>query len=90
MTEAMLLKLEEKMMMVLGEWKLASGCATVVTKKMPTLKYERETHSRKLQDLVSLLDAMTGLDSKIQPMGIPFQEPIAARDKDYSSFIQSR
>ncbi|OGT60136.1 MAG: hypothetical protein A3E85_03540 [Gammaproteobacteria bacterium RIFCSPHIGHO2_12_FULL_45_12] len=56
MTENLLQKLEEKMMMLLSEVETLRKDLRMVLEVNASLKAERETHAKKLQDLLSLLD----------------------------------
>jgi regulator of replication initiation timing len=58
MTEALLQKLEEKMMVLLSEVEDLRNEVTQLRQEGARMKAERENHSRKLTDLLSLLDAV--------------------------------
>jgi len=62
MTENLLQKLEEKMMMLLTEVEELRKEVQRVTQENSSLKGEKEIHSRKLQDLISLLDTVPVID----------------------------
>lgn len=65
MTEQMLQKLEEKMMMLLGEVEDLRKAIDRLTQENTSLKqensgmkFDRENHARKLEDLLSMLDTV--------------------------------
>lgn len=65
MTEQMLQKLEEKMMMLLGEVEDLRKTVdrlhqenAVLKQENTGIKVDRENHTRKLEDLLSMLDTM--------------------------------
>ncbi|HEU5280741.1 MAG TPA: hypothetical protein VFU82_02010 [Gammaproteobacteria bacterium] len=71
MTEQMLQKLEEKMMMLLGEVedlrKMVDRLQqenTSLKQENTGIKFDRENHTRKLEDLLSMLDTM---NTPVQP-----------------------
>lgn len=69
MTEQLLQKLEEKMMLLLGEIEDLRKTVDKVNQENVVLKqenagmkFDRENHSRKLEDLLSLLDTINTAD----------------------------
>ncbi|OGT46806.1 MAG: hypothetical protein A3E83_03910 [Gammaproteobacteria bacterium RIFCSPHIGHO2_12_FULL_41_20] len=59
MTENLLQKLEEKAMMLLSELETLRNEVQQLKKENSTLKMERESSLKKLQDLVSVFDTIT-------------------------------
>lgn len=58
MTESLLQKLEEKMMVLLTEVESLRKDVHRLNHETASLKFERENNARKLQDLLSLLDSV--------------------------------
>lgn len=66
MTESLLQKLEEKMVMLISEVEDLRREIQHLNHENSTLRAERENHARKLQDLIALLDTVvTGSDAVI-------------------------
>lgn len=63
MTESLLLKLEEKMMLLLTEIEDSRREIERLSHENSFLKIERENHSKKLTDLISLLDTINSVDN---------------------------
>lgn len=63
MTENLLLKLEEKTMILLSEVEDLRKQVQFISQENTALKMEKETHSRKLQDLIGLLDTVQVSDN---------------------------
>ncbi len=66
LTENLLYKLEEKMMVLLTD---AEGLRQQVQRlqtENAALKQEKDNHTRKLQDLVGLLDSVNATDQTVQ------------------------
>jgi regulator of replication initiation timing len=63
MTENLLQKLEEKMMILLTEVEDLREQTQRLNHENTSLKIERESHAKKLQDLISLLDAVNPVES---------------------------
>lgn len=63
MTENLLLKLEEKMMTLLTEVEDLRREIQHLNNENASLKIEREKHAKKLQDLISLLDTVSIIES---------------------------
>lgn len=59
MTENLLQKLEEKMMMLLTEVEALRTEVQHLNHENSSLRSERESNSKKLQDLISLLDSVS-------------------------------
>ena len=62
MTEALLQKLEEKMMLLLGEVEDLRKEVVHLRHETSHMKAERENHTRKLTDLLGLLDAVNATE----------------------------
>ena len=65
MTENLLQKLEEKMLMLLSEVEELRKNLQHLTHENATLKFEKENNSRKLLDLIGLLDAVNNIDASL-------------------------
>jgi regulator of replication initiation timing len=65
MTENLLVKLEEKTMVLLGEVEELRKQVQRLTMENATFKMEKESNSRKLQDLINLLDSVSSIDSNM-------------------------
>lgn len=64
MTESLLQKLEEKMVMLISEVEDLRKEIQHLNHENSALRNERESHARKLQDLIALLDTVvSGSDS---------------------------
>ena len=68
MTENLLQKLEEKMLMLLSEVEELRKNLQHLSHENSTLKYERENNARKLHDLIGLLDAVNNIDTSLAAM----------------------
>ncbi len=66
MTEMLMQKLEEKTMNVLTELERLRGELKQLKHENYSLRTEKETNTRKLQDLMSLLDATSFSDAPIE------------------------
>jgi len=71
MTENLLQKLEEKMMLVLTEMEDLRKEVQRLSHENAAFKQEKEGQMRKLQDLVSLLDSVNTVDNAIVNINIP-------------------
>jgi len=60
--EERLLKLDEKMMRLLAEIEDSRNAIQSLTYKNSMLEIERETHAKKLADLIALLDTINAAD----------------------------
>ena len=81
MTETLLQKLEEKMMKILTEVEELRAESQRLAQENAMLKGEKETHSRKLQDLISLFDAVNlaePVKAVTNNVVLPFKETLAA------------
>jgi len=58
MTETLLLKLEEKMMTLVAELEEVRRVNQQLTQENAVLKVEKESYSKKIGDILSLLDAV--------------------------------
>lgn len=76
MTENLLQKLEERMMMVLSEVEVLRKEVQHLHQENSTLRFEKESNTQKLQGLVSLLDSMNLVDSSMQNAGVPIGKPV--------------
>jgi regulator of replication initiation timing len=76
MSETLLQKLEEKMMMVLSEVEISRKEITRLQQENTALKAERENNSQKLHGLISLLDTMNLVDNAMQNVGAPVGKPV--------------
>jgi regulator of replication initiation timing len=65
MTENLLQKLEEKMMLLLTEIEDSRRDIQRLTQENASLKVERENNSRKLTDIILLLDTMSAADNMV-------------------------
>lgn len=66
LTENLLYKLEEKMMLLLTDAEGLRQQIQRLQQENATLKQEKDNHTRKLQDLVSLLDSVNTTDQAAQ------------------------
>lgn len=76
MTENLLHKLEEKMLMMLSEVDSLRNELRQLTQENTTLKTEREASTRKLQDLISLLDTLHSSDSMTDHLALSVAKPV--------------
>jgi len=76
MTENLLQKLEERMMQLLTELEDARRELQCLNHENSFLKIERETHSKKLADLLSLLDTIGSADNLIAGAAMPTMKPV--------------
>ena len=58
MTEELLQKLEEKMMLLLSELEKVRGEVQSLKQENATLRAEQEQYTRKVQDMISLFDSV--------------------------------
>ncbi|RDI44814.1 hypothetical protein [Aquicella lusitana] len=63
MTENLLQKLEEKMMTLLSEVEDLRNEVQRLNQENSSLKMEKENHTKKVQDLISLLDAINVVEN---------------------------
>lgn len=63
MTENLLQKLEEKMMTLLTEVEKLRSDVQGLKHENTALRMERESHSRKLQELISLFDSVNTVET---------------------------
>ena len=73
LTENLLYKLEEKMMLLLADVEGLRHQLQRVQQENSAMKQEKENHARKLQDLVSLLDSVN--PSEVTPMSANYGIP---------------
>lgn len=76
MTENLLQKLEERMMQLLTELEDARRELQRINHENSFLKMERETHSKKLADLISLLDSIGTPDNIMGGIPMPALKPV--------------
>lgn len=77
MTENLLEKLEEKMMMLLSEVEDLRKDVSRLNQENHALKSEKENSGRKLQDLISLLDSVSGaVENKVANINAAISQPI--------------
>jgi regulator of replication initiation timing len=74
MTENLLVKLEERAMLLLTEIEELRKQVQRLTLENSTFKMEKETHSRKLQDLINLLDSVNTVDNAAHKIAMPVSE----------------
>ena len=79
MTEALLQKLEEKMMCLLSEVEDLRKDVVRLHHENSHLKYEKEHHTKKVTDLISLLDAVTAVDNAAASVSASHVSPIAVK-----------
>ena len=72
LTENLLYKLEEKMMLLLSDAEGMRQQIQRLQQENASLRQEKENHTRKLQDLVSLLDSVNPVDHAPTAMTQPF------------------
>ena len=85
LTENLLYKLEEKMMLLLTDSEGLRQQISRLQQENAALRQERENHTRKLQDLINLLDSVNPIDQTAQVANSyaaqavkPLLEPVAA------------
>lgn len=76
MTENLLQKLEEKMMMLLSEIEDARKEIHRLNHENTLLKIEKENHTTKLQDLISLLDTVNATDTLMASPALQAVKPV--------------
>jgi regulator of replication initiation timing len=76
MTENLLQKLEEKVMMLLTEIEESRREIQRLSHENSLLKIERENHAKKLTDLISLLDTVNAADSLLANVSAPAMKPV--------------
>jgi regulator of replication initiation timing len=76
MTETLLQKLEEKMMLVLTEVESSREQLKKLLQENATLRFEKESYTQKLQGLVSLLETMNLVDTTIQNTNATLGKPM--------------
>lgn len=70
MTESLLQKLEEKMIVLLTEVESLRKDVHRLNHETAALKFERENNARKLQDLLSLLDSVNVIVSPVMETNV--------------------
>lgn len=70
MTENLLEKLEEKMMALLSEVEDLRKDVSRLNHENHVLKAEKDNSGKKLHDLISLLDSVSGVESKVTNIGM--------------------
>ena len=81
MTENLIQKLEEKMIVVLSELEHLRKELQRLNHENLSLKIEKETSGRKLQDLVSLLDSVHPVDSQITGVNVTVGNPLVIQEQ---------
>lgn len=76
MTENLLQKLEDKMMMLLTEVEESRKELQRLAQENALLKMERENHTKKLDDLLSLLDTVSASDTLLLSAQSPVMKPV--------------
>lgn len=77
MTENLLQKLEEKMMLLLTEIEDARRELQRLSQENSLLKIEKENHFKKLADIVSLLDTVGSTDNMMAAtINMPTMKPV--------------
>ena len=76
MTENLLYKLEEKIVTLLSEVEDLRNEVQKINHENAALKTERENHAKKLHDLISLLDSVSGPDNIMQKASLTIVEPL--------------
>lgn len=76
MTENLLQKLEERMMMLLAEVEDSRRDIQRLTHENSLLKIERENHAKKLTDLISLLDTVNAADNMMASVMVHNMKPV--------------
>ena len=89
MTEALLQKLEEKMMTLLSEVEDLRKEVQRLSLENSSLKIERENHSGKLQDLISLLDTVgfepTVIEHNVNTTNLTTVKPVYIQEQAQAS-----
>lgn len=80
MTENLLEKLEEKMMALLTEVEDLRKDVLRLNHENHSLKAEKDNNSKKLTDLISLLDTVQGVDSNVTNIGVMVGKPVFVHD----------
>jgi regulator of replication initiation timing len=80
MTENLLHKLEEKMMQLLSEVEDLRKEVQHLNHENAALKGERENHARKLQDLISLLDAVNTIETMSNAANLTAVKPMLLQE----------
>lgn len=80
MTELLLQQLEEKTMLMLGEIESLRREVSVLKHENHTLRADQDKHGKKLQDLLTLLDAVNTVDTAIAAANLVISEPVAVQD----------
>lgn len=91
MTEMLLQKLEERMMLLLSEVEVLRKEVVTLRQEGSNLRSEKETNSRKLSDLLGLLDAVNVVDQAaanlhVQPAS---NAPVSLVERRESEYAQS-
>ena len=82
MTENLLQKLEEKMMLLLSEVEDLRKEVQRLNQENASLKVEKESHTRKLQDLLSLLDSINVIEAPtVNASHIAAVNPVLIQDQ---------
>lgn len=76
MTENLLQKLEEKMMMLLSEVEDLRKDVQRISHENSALRFEKENNSKKLQDLISLLDSVSAMDNAMSNINMAIPKPV--------------
>jgi regulator of replication initiation timing len=76
MTENLLQKLEEKMMVLLTELEDLRREIQRLNHENSFIRIERETHAKKLADLISLLDTISSADNVMANVAVPSMKPV--------------
>lgn len=86
LTENLLYKLEEKMMLLLTDSEGLRQQITRLQQENAALRQEKESHTRKLQDLINLLDSVNPVEQPVQVNNAyaaatvkPLLEPVMAQ-----------
>ncbi len=81
MTENLLQKLEEKMMVLLTEVEDLREELQRLHQENTSLKMERESHGKKLQELILLLDTVSPSEVMATSTSISAVKPVLIQDK---------
>lgn len=84
MTENLLQKLEEKMMTLLTEVEDLREELQRLSQENASLKMDRESHAKKLQDLILLLDTVSPTDTLATNPVISVVKPVLIQDDKIS------
>jgi regulator of replication initiation timing len=76
MTENLLQKLEEKMMMLLSEIESLRVEVVTVKRDNAALKIEREKSEERLRGIISLLDSVSMLDAPVSQPAMVMAKPV--------------